>query len=261
MAGTDHASWSTSALIEAAYREQHELDDDGPGPATVALHERGSREVLEAALTLCTSLDPRWRSLGARLLGELGSPERTFPEECCDALVGLLRDRSDLVVISAIYALGHLGNHRRDSELLALQDHPDPAIRKGVAFALSGTSLPEAVPVLLKLMEDPDVEARDWATTTLSQAPCFDSPEIRAALLVRATKDDDEIVRGEALHGLVLRGDRRCRSLLAAELEQPGDHAHLFVDMAKLCLGIDEREEIAVQDLLAGLRADTSYSA
>jgi HEAT repeat protein len=255
MAETDHARWSTSALLEVAYREQHELDDDSPCPATVALHERGSREVLEAALTLCTSLDPRWRSLGARLLGELGSPERTFPEECCDALVGLLRDPSDTVVISAIYALGHLGNHRCDSEVLALRDHPDPAIRKGVAFALSGTSLPEAVPILLKLMEDPDVEARDWATTTLGQAPSFDGPEIRAALLARA-KDDDEIVRGEALHGLALRGDGRCRFLLAAELERPGDHPHLFADGAKLCLGIDEDAEIAVQELLAGLRAN-----
>ncbi len=256
MAGTDHAGWSTSALIEAAYREQHELDDDSPCPATVALHERGSREVLDAALTLCTSLDPKWRSLGARLLGELGSPERTFPEDCCDALVGLLRDRSASVVISAIYALGHLGNHRRDAELLVLQDHPEPVIRKGVAFALSGTTLPEAVPVLLKLMEDPDVEARDWATTTLGQAPGFDGPEIRAALMARAAKDDDEIVRGEALHGLALRGDSRCRSLLAAELERPSDHAHLFIDGAKLCLGIDETEEVAVQDLLTGLRAD-----
>jgi len=254
--GTDHARWSTSALIEAAYREQHELDDDSPCPATIALHERGSREVLYAALTLCTSLDSKWRSLGARLLGELGSPERTFPEECCDALAGLLRDPSEAVVISAIYALGHLGNHRRDCELLALQGHPEPAIRKGVAFALSGTSLPEAVPVLLRLMEDSDVEARDWATTNLGQAPGFDGPEIRAALLARATQDDDEMVRGEALHGLLLRGDRRCRSLLAAELDQPGDHAHLFADGAKLCLGIDEDAEVAVQDLLAGLRAD-----
>jgi HEAT repeat protein len=256
MAGTDHASWSTSALIEAAYREQHELDDDCPCPATVALHERGNREVLDAALTLCTSLDSNWRSLGARLLGELGSPERTFPEECSDELARLLRDSSQTVVISAIYALGHLGNHRRDAELLALHDHPEPVIRKGVAFALSGTSLPEAVPVLLKLMEDPYVEARDWATTTLGQAPCFDSPEIRAALMARATKDDDELVRGEALHGLALRGDGRCRPLLVAELEQAGDHAHLFVDGAKLCLGIDQEAEVAVPDLLVALRAN-----
>ena len=43
-----------------------------PVPRPSRLHERGNREVLDAALTLCTSLDSEWRSLGARLLGELG---------------------------------------------------------------------------------------------------------------------------------------------------------------------------------------------
>src|SRR3954471_20477347 len=94
-------TWSTAALIEAAFVE-HEGDAFAPCPAMVALHSRGNREVLEAALTLCQSLDPQWRSLGAALLGQLGRPEPTFPEECCDALVGLLRhDSSDDVLISA----------------------------------------------------------------------------------------------------------------------------------------------------------------
>lgn len=116
-------TWSTAALIEAAFAEQ-ESDEDAPCPAEVALQQRGNREVLEAALTLCRSLDARWRSLGACLLGELGHPERTFPEECCDALVALLRDPSEEVLIAAVYALGHLGNHRCDADLLALKDHP-----------------------------------------------------------------------------------------------------------------------------------------
>src|SRR3954468_12490891 len=159
-------TWSTAALIEAAFAE-HESDADAPCPAMVALHHRGNREVLEAAPTLCRSLDPKWRSLGAKILGELGSPDRTFPEECCDALVALLRhDSSPDVLISAVYALGHLSNRRCDPDLLALKDHPEPIIRKGVAFSLMGTTLPAAMPVLLQLMEDPYEQARDWATTT-----------------------------------------------------------------------------------------------
>src|SRR3954463_1739191 len=134
-------TWSTAALIEVAFVE-HESDDDVPCPAMVTLHERGNREVLEAALTLCRSLDPKWRSLGANILGELGHPDRTYPEECCDALVALLRhDSSPDVLISAVYALGHLSNHRCDPDLLALKDHPEPIIRKGVAFSLMGTTL------------------------------------------------------------------------------------------------------------------------
>jgi HEAT repeat protein len=222
----------------------------------VALHHRGNHEVLEAALTLCRSLDPKWRSLGASLLGELGHPDRTYPEECCDALVDLLRHDSSLKVqISAIYALGHLGNHRCDADLLALKDHPESAIRKGVAFSLMGTTLPAAVPVLLQLMDDPYVQARDWATTTLGEAVCFDGPEIREALMKRATIDEDDITRGEALHGLARRGDRRTTPLVAAELAKSGARYWAFEGAAQTCLGLDENSSVEPEGLIAALRA------
>ncbi len=256
MARTDHSGWSTAALIEAAYIERHEQDGDSPCPATVALLERGNREVLDAALTLCTSLDAKWRAVGAGILGELGQPDRTFPEDCCDALVSLLRDPSDDVVIAAIYALGHLGNHRADPALLPLKDHPEPKIRTGVAFALVGTTLAAAVPILLQLTEDPYVEARDWATTALGAAVCFDTPEVREGLLRRATIDPDEMIRGEALHGLTRRGDRRAMPLLIAELARGDDHAYHFTDAAKTCLGLDETKEVSAEELLDALRAD-----
>lgn len=255
MSETDHESWPTSALIEAAYVEWRERDDDSPCPATVALCERGSREVLDAALTLCASLDPKCRIVGARILGQLGSPERTFPEECCDTLIALLRDPSEQVMTTAVYALGHLGNHRCDPELLALKDHPEPVVRKGVAFSLAGTNLPQAVPILLTLMDDDDVEARDWATTTVGQATGLDTPEIRAALLKRATEDDDEMTRGEALYGLAKRGDARAAPLIIAELVGADDPTDQFGEAAKACLGIDERQDVTIEQLLEELRA------
>lgn len=250
-------SWSTAALIEAAFIEKYDCEPDSPCPATVALHARGSREVLEAALTLCRSLDPKWRSLGAAILGELAFPDRTFPEECCDALVGLLRhDTSQEVVISAIYALGHLGNRRCDPDLLVLKDHPEPAIRKGVAFSLLGTTLPAAIPVLLQLMEDHHDETRDWATTTLGQAVCFNSNEIRDALLRRAATDSDDIIRGEALCGLARRGDRRGVPLLIEDLVRMDEqHASYVQNAAKAYLGIDEDEDVASEALIDALRA------
>jgi HEAT repeat protein len=250
-------SWSTAELIEAAFLEKHGCEPDSPCPATMALHARGNREVLEAALTLCRSLDPEGRSLGAAILGELGFPDRTFPEECCDALVGLLRhDPSQEVVTSAVYALGHLGNRRCDPDLLALKDHPEPAIRKGVAFSLIGTTLPAAVPVLLQLMEDLHEETRDWATTTLGQAVCFDSDEIRDALLRRAATDSDDITRGEALCGLGRRGDRRGVPLLIKELARIDEQCTSCIqEAAKAYLGIDEDEDVASEELIDALRA------
>jgi HEAT repeat protein len=253
MPKTRHETWSISALLAAAFTELQDDDSDRPCPATVELQDRGTREVLDAALTLCGSLDARWRSVAACILGQLGRPERTFPEECCDALIALLRDSEEDVLITALYGLGHLGNRRCDPHVLRFESHPEPAIRKGVAFSLAGTTLPEAVPVLLRLMDDPYVEARDWATTTLGAATLFDTPEIRAALLKRATQDDDAMTRGEALHGLARRGDRRAMPLLIAELS--GDEANHFEDAARACLGVDDDETVPIEALLESLRA------
>jgi HEAT repeat protein len=248
-----HETWPISALIEAAFIE-YQGDFDSPCPATVELHARGTREVLDAALTLCRSLDAEWRALGAHILGQLGQPDRTFPEECCDRLVSLLHDPDEDVMTAALYALGHLGNHRCDSDLLPLEKHPEPEIRRGVAFALDGTTLPEAVPVLLRLMKDSHVGPRDWATTTLA-ATCFDTPEVRAALLERATGDDDAMTRGEALYGLARRGDGHARPLLITELsgEEPPYRAE---EAAKICLGLDEFADVTVETLLEELKAD-----
>jgi HEAT repeat protein len=111
----------------------------------------------------------------------------------------------------------------------------------------------EAIPILLKLMKDTHTGARDWATTSLA-ATGFDTPEIRAALIERATTDPDAMTRGEALHGLTRRGDGRAVELLIAELS--AGETHLFEDAASTWLGIDLLEsKVSAEALLEGLRA------
>jgi hypothetical protein len=103
-------------------------------------------------------------------------------------------------------------------------------------------------------MEDRDAEVRDWATTGIGGIVSLDGPEIRAALLRRAT-DTDEITRAEALHGLALRGDTRVVPYLIAELTAGRQLEHLFCDAAKSFLGIDEDDKVGSERLLARLRS------
>jgi HEAT repeat protein len=247
---------STAELVETAIADA-ELKDDQPENhhAIAILHARGTRDVLQAALDLCAADDPKRRALGANILGQLGSPERTFPEECCDALLDLLRQDHDLgVLISAVFALGHLGNRRCEPDLVALRNHPDEEVRHGVAFSLCGTENPASVQALLELMEDPYEMARDWSTTSIGQTVSIDGPEIRAALLRRAN-DSDEITRAEALHGLARRLDERVRPCLIGEVLAKREKAHLFHEAAKTFLGLGEELEIGPEELLAALQS------
>lgn len=245
---------STEELIETALAEAERSDDEIVDYLAVAvLHARGTREILDAALNLCGSPNPKRRALGARILGELG-PDRTFPDECCDALLDLVRhDQDQSVLTAAVFALGHLRNPRSDPDLIALRHHANEDVRHGVASALAGATSPAAVAALLELMEDPYYMARDWATTSIGQTVVLDEPEIRTALLRRAD-DDDEITRAEALHGLARRHDERVLPYLIAELSIVRERAYLFADAAKAYLGIDETLEVDPNELVAALR-------
>lgn len=243
---------STPELIEIALADP-DLRADDPCPATAALHQRGTREVLEAAVALCASPAAKRRMLGAHILGQLGSP-RSFPDEAGAALSGLLRrDRDPDVLAMALFALGHLGSHGHEAAILAFKAHPEERLRHGVAFALCGATAPEAVAALLELMDDPCERVRDWATTSIGQTVSLDGPEIRAALLRRG-QDSDEVTRAEALHGLARRSDARARPRLIAELSADRTCPYLFADAAKTCLGLDAEREIGVTALVAALK-------
>ena len=244
-----------------------DVEKDLPTPGVFALaelHDRGSREVLEAAQVLCSAEDAKRRILGARILGELRRPGvfRSFPEECCDSLLHVLtQDKNTEVMAAALFALGHLGNRRADRIVAGFCGHPDSLVRHGVAFALAGGSSPEGIAAQLELMRDDNVMARDWATTGIGMTAEIDGPEIRAALLGRID-DDDEIVRAEAVHGLVRRRDSRCVIPLIAELSDPQDRDYLFEAAAKDWLGIGEEAEISCAELMTRLQDEAkSHSA
>ncbi|HEY6980440.1 HEAT repeat domain-containing protein [Reyranella sp.] len=247
---------STAELVKAALAEAQQGDEaETEYPALSILHARGTRDVLEAGRALCASREARLRALGADILGQLGMPQRTFPEECCDALLAVLKKETNTgVLVSAVFALGHLRLRRAESEIIGQRGHREEAVRHAVAFALYGSESPAAVHALLELLEDPSEMVRDWAATSIGETVSLDGPRIREALL-KHVEDEDEITRAEALHGLARRRDPRVLPFLVKELSVRRADPAPFIDAAKDFLGLGEKDAIGTKALLAALKS------
>ncbi len=223
-------------LIRLALTEQ---DEEAAWEPVTVLQSKGDREVLEAALRLCTSSDGDERALGANILGQLGVPNRSYPNECFDALSNMLGSESDPIVAASIgVAFGHLGDPRAIPILLPLRNHTDPDVRFGVVQALTGHDQPEAIAGLIQLSEDADEDVRDWATFALGTISSLDTPEIRNALFAR-TSDPHDDTRCEGLAGLANRKDSRViepllRELTSGHVSSPVVEAALAIGDPKL---------------------------
>jgi HEAT repeat protein len=246
-------SRSTSELVEQA------LDPDWvmAEPAIYGLHRRGSSEVLDAALAMATGMDPFRRGRAADILGQLGSPNRQFADECWRMLARLARhDPEPAVQAKAALSLGLTGNARSVPILLELRRHPDSNVRYAVVHALDHfhDEDPEITSPLLELMEDPDEDVRDWATFALGSHGSDDNPVIRDALLARTT-DPHGATRQEALVGLAKRGDQRAIAPLIAELDHIFSNA--LQEAAACLLGIDESEleDVEIEEIIDRLKA------
>jgi len=202
-------------LITAALCEP---DEDLAWDAICALQWRGTHEVLDRAARLCRSLCVVERRLGANMLGQLGLPERTFPEECLDTLLGMLENERDHgVLYSVLVALSHLHRPEAIGPACRFRGHVDPDVRYGVVFALMGHEDLQALEALIELTRDPEARVRDWATFALGSQVEADTPELRDVLAERLDDEDDD-TRAEAFVGLARRGDRRVLPVLRHEL-------------------------------------------
>ena len=203
-------------LISSALSE---LDEDHAyWGAVEALHWRGTCEVFDRASQLCRSFCPIERRLGAAILGQLGCPDRSFPMECPQILLGMLEREEDHNALDVI--LVALSHHRFPEAIGPASRHryhAEPEIRLGVVLALTGYENQEAHGVLIELTRDADAQVRDWAVFALGTQCETDTPAIRDALADRLLDTDDE-TRWEALVGLARRGDRRVLTALHREL-------------------------------------------
>lgn len=248
-----------SRSIADLFRAVLQPDSDVAWEAVGALHWLGSKEVLDRALALSRSEDASKRARAADILGQLGIPERTFPDQCFDALLRLLSDETQTVVFAAIFAIQHLDRVRAAPHLIPFAVHQDDDIRYAVAVALGAVDTPEATATLLSLMEDRDAQVRSWATFGLGQQSDADSGEIRTALAARLN-DDDPDVRYEAICGLGRRRDSRVLGFLKTMLHDDPDDVFAR-EAAAMLLGMDASGETATGDLLGALQRRQRWSS
>jgi HEAT repeat protein len=220
---------SIEELVRLALTEQNE---DAEEEAVTILHCKGSREVLESATRLCASDSADERQLGANILGQLGMPDRTFPDECFEILAAMLTKETDPNVLECIgVAFGHLNNPKAIELLLPLKRHANSDVRFGVVLGLTGHDRPDAIEALIELSRDGEEMVRTWATFALGTMIPADTPEIREALLARTSDLHDE-TRGEGLVGLALRKDQRVIELLISDLSS-GNAGRLTLEAAE----------------------------
>ncbi|MDG2533476.1 HEAT repeat domain-containing protein [Sphingomonas sp. HITSZ_GF] len=237
-----------SDLFAAAF----EANDDAAWGAIAALQWRGSKEVLDRAVALTRSNDPTSRGRGADVLGQLGLPERTFPQESFSAVLPLLEDEEVTVIRAAIYALAHVDRERAASHIIPFADHDDEDIRYAVAFGLCAVDTPEAEGVLLRLMSDRDADVRNWATFGIARQSGADTDQVREALAA-ALSDDDVDVRYESIIGLGVRRDSRAVTYLKVLLHEDPDDIFAREAAANL-LGLGEDGQVTTAELLGALQ-------
>ena len=207
---------STLELINVALTE---TDFESAWNAVVALHWRGTREVVDEASSLCRSHCARERELGADILGQLGVCTPTFPAERFAILSGMLSRKVNADVLESIFiAFSFLHEPAAVPVITPFRRHADPDVRVAVANALSGHEDRRAIRSLIELSDDDHAEVRNWATFGLGTQIDVDTPEIREALVQRLDDCDDETF-GEAQVGLARRGDRRVIPSLLTSLE------------------------------------------
>ncbi len=94
-------------------------------------------------------------------------------------------------LVTALVAMGRSANPRWNPQVLKMLTHKRPAVRAEAASAAGELEIKAAVPTLLELLEDVDLDVRMASIWALSQVG---GEGVRSALesLLEATEDDDE---------------------------------------------------------------------
>ncbi len=124
-------------------------------------------------------------------------------------------------LITALFAMGRSANSRWKPQVMKMLTHNDPLVRAEAASSAGELEITAAVPVLLELLEDSDLDVRMASVWALSQVG---GPRVRRALenLLENTDDDEEANQiDNALENLDFTVEMRDLTLL--ELAEDGN--------------------------------------
>jgi HEAT repeat protein len=128
-------------------------------------------------------------------------------------------------LISALYAMGRSANSRWNQKVLKMLTHANPEVRAEAAGAAGELEITAAVPTLLELLEDSDLDVRLASIWSLSQVG---GPGVRKALenLLESTEDDEEADQiSNALENLDFTDEMRDLALLEIPEEDEDDES------------------------------------
>lgn len=162
------------ALKEYSVEQLFELIKDNDCIVRTSAAKRlqliGGSKVFYEIKKLVESERAEVKEISAFILGQLGTPNKSFKNDTIPILTSLSNDENVDVRVAAIYALGHLGdvNEYTDSVLVeilkkAAKDINDD-IRLSAAFLISSFKLDaEILDILLKLKRDQNFDVAEYA--------------------------------------------------------------------------------------------------
>ena len=168
---------AASAAALSTYVYMGEVDDISP---------RKLQQVEECLLNLISGSDTNL--VRRRALEALGFSSRKE----VDGLIEKAYASSDLDwMVTALFAMGHSANSKWKAHVLKMLTHEHPPVRAEAASAAGDLEIKAAVPKLLQLLADADIDVRMASIWALSQ---IGGPRVRPALesLLETTEDDEE---------------------------------------------------------------------
>jgi HEAT repeat protein len=168
---------AAAAAALATYVYMGEVEDISP---------QKLERVEECLLKLATGSDTQL--VRRRALEALGFSSRKEVNELIDKAFA----SSDTNwLITALFAMGRSANSRWKPQVMQMLSHQRPAVRAEAAGAAGELEIKTAVPKLLDLLEDVDIDVRMASIWALSQ---IGGPGVRPALeaLLENTDDDEE---------------------------------------------------------------------